>query len=125
MSEQTKKVRRAYRFLWFLHVGLPIIASVVLLIVGWITGDPVHKLSLSACIIAAIIFAAINLIRKVRLTCIPFLVILGVYMCLGNILVIIFSFAIYTILDDFIFAPQFDKMKTSYIANKQMDKRGL
>ena len=35
------------------------------------------------------------------------------------------SFAIYTILDDFIFAPQFDKMKTSYIANKQMDKRGL
>jgi len=62
-------------------------------------------------------------VAKLRLRCIPWILLLGIYVCLKEITSLLVIMAITTIIDEMIVTPLHKSLKNKYIINKEMDKR--
>ena len=49
--------------------------------------------------------------------------ILGIYVCIGNIIPLLFVMIATTGLDEFVFTPLYKRYNNKYIINKEIDKR--
>ena len=112
------------RILNFLLMYLPVFACVV---IGY--ADPYLETGAAICLTGSLVIAAVlglvNIILKYKLRCVIWIIILGLYIALDNILPIVLVLAFTTIIDDLVLSPLTDRYKTEYIANRAMDRRGV
>lgn len=126
MSE-TSKITKRYTILYRLFLALSIIALavpvVVYSVIGFVNGDVKEKLTLGITLIIAIMLTMINLIFKFHIRSVIWILVLGIYFCIDNIMPLLLIVAISTILDEFIFTPLYKKYRSKARINREIDKR--
>lgn len=122
-SDETKK----YSTLSHLFLGISLIMTfvpiLVYVIIGFINGEVHEKVTLGISFMVAVILLAINLIFKYHIRSILWILVLGIYFCLDNILPLLLVIAISTILDEFVFSPLHKHYAAKAKINKEIDKR--
>lgn len=92
-----------------------------------IEGEPVEKFALSMFSIVAVLIAITAACLKVHLRSVIWILLLGVYFCLDNLIGVILVVAICTILDELIFSPLYKRYSKKYSeivsANEVFDER--
>jgi hypothetical protein len=98
---------------------------IIYIIKGFADGS-IHKgekVFLGMTVIMALILVTINTLFKYKLRSPIFLLLLGIYFALGNILPLIIILSIGVILDEFLFEPLTKKYKNLATINAEIDKR--
>lgn len=123
MSKETRK----YKNLSILFLALSILVLVAPLayysVVGFIEGETTEKFTLGLTFVIAAILFVINILFKFHIRSTIWVLVLGIYFCLDNILPLIFMVAIGNILDEFLFTPLHKHYKSKASINKEIDKR--
>lgn len=123
MSKETRK----YKNLSILFLALSILVLVAPLayysIEGFIEGETTEKFTLGLTFVIAAILFVINILFKFHIRSTIWVLVLGIYFCLDNILPLIFMVAIGNILDEFLFTPLHKHYKSKASINKEIDKR--
>ena len=123
-SEITKKYRIGY---WVTLVASWVVTLVPLIyyiIVGFINGTPGQKFGLGMMISVAGILVALNVLMKLHLRCILWILVLGVALCLSEVLTLLIFMAVTTIADELVITPLNKHFKNKLSINKEIDKRG-
>lgn len=123
MSEQTRKYINLSRLYFWLSILCTISPVIVYLIRAFVIGTPTQKLSLGCFATVAVILVAINVMFKMHIRSTIWILILGIYLVLHNILPLLLMIACSTILDEFILTPLHKKYKSKACINKEIDKR--
>lgn len=123
ITKKYKKRARIYNILSFLLLFAPVI---VYAIIAFINGDITigKKVVLGFSLIFALVLTIINALTKYRIRSTLWIVLLGIYYCLNNILPLLLMIAIGTITDEFVISPLQKKNKRLYEINNEIDKRG-
>lgn len=125
MSNRTKQCKRGYVFCSILSVLLTIAPLIYYIILAFANGDIGEKqkatLGITLCI--AMLLFAINVLMKYSIRSTVWIMLLGVYICLEDILPLILMIAVGTILDEFIVTPLKKHYRSVYIVNKEIDRR--
>lgn len=123
MSRETRK----YRNLSILFLILSILVLVAPLayysIIGFIEGETTEKFTLGTTFVIAAILFVINILFKFHIRSTIWIIVLGIYFCLDNILPLIFMVAVGNILDEFLFTPLHKHYKSKASINKEIDRR--
>lgn len=123
MSKETRK----YKNLSILFLALSILVLVAPLayysVVGFIEGETTEKFTLGMTFVIAAILFVINILFKFHIRSTIWILVLGIYFCLDNILPLIFMVAVGNILDEFLFTPLHKHYKSKASINKEIDKR--
>ena len=123
MENRTKKFKFRYHFFHFLSLMCSIAPLLIYGIIGFSNGSAGEKFSLGISIIIALILVLINIILKLSLRSTIWILVLGIYICLDNILPLLLIIAITTIIDEFIFTPLYKSFKNKFIINREIDRR--
>ena len=83
----------------------------------------VNKYTLGIMCSVALVVTLINIVAKLHLRCIPWILLLGIYVCLKDITALLVIMAITTIIDELILMPLHKSFKNKYTINKEIDKR--
>lgn len=119
---KTYKIKKIiFSILSFLSIFVPLL---VFIIIGYAQGAVVSKVVLSITSVFAIVLALGSLLMKLHLRSPVFIVLIGLWSALNNLLPFIIVISITTILDELIFTPLKKKYKNLYTINKEIDKRG-
>lgn len=122
-SKETKKYTRLAILFRALSILVLVVPVVYYAIIGFINGEPTEKFTLGLTfVIAAALFIA-NVIFKYNIRSTVWVIILGIYFCVDEILPLLFMVAIGTILDEFVFTPLYKSFHNKKIINKEIDKR--
>lgn len=123
MSKETRK----YKNLSILFLALSILVLVAPLayysVVGFIEGETTEKFTLGMTFVIAAVLFVINILFKFHIRSTIWILVLGIYFCLDNILPLIFMVAVGNILDEFLFTPLHKHYKSKASINKEIDKR--
>lgn len=124
MKNKYKKRRNLFFILSFLATFGPFMYYGIKAI---IEGEPVEKFALSMFSIVAVIIAVVAAMLKVHLRSVIWILLLGVYFCLDNLIGVILVVAICTILDELVFSPVYKRYSKLYseanTASKVYDER--
>ena len=123
MSNITKKYTHLYRLFWCLSLIILIVPLLVYGIKGFIEGDVGEKFTLGITITIAAILVALNILFKYRIRSTIWIVVLGIYFAVDNILPLLLCVSIGTIVDEFILTPLAKHYKSKASINKEIDKR--
>lgn len=124
MADVTKGYKVKHRLLSLLSFILTVIPIIVFSVLAFINGEVHEKVVLGCTLIIALILVVINVIFKYHIRSTLWISVLGIYSCLENIMPLLLTVAIATILDEFIITPLRRKYKQLYVINKEIDKRG-
>lgn len=124
MKNKYKKRRNLFFILSFLATFGPFMYYGIK---AMIEGEPVEKFALSMFSIVAVIIAVVAAMLKVHLRSVIWILLLGVYFCLDNLIGVILVVAICTILDELVFSPVYKRYSKLYseanTASKVFDER--
>lgn len=122
MTKKYKKRAKILSILSFIVLFVPLIVYVVM---AFASGDITvsKKVVLGFSLIFALVLTVINALTKFRIRSTIWIVLLGIYYCLNNILPLLLMIAIGTITDEFILSPLQKKYKRLYEINNEIDKR--
>lgn len=127
MSSYTKKAVAKLWVLRILNLAL-LIAPLMAYICVALGSEGVvatQKVSLIGTVAVALILVTFNLIAKKALRSPIWIVLIGLYFALKELLLpLVIMLAVATILDEFLFTPWIQKAKMEVVSNKTMDKRG-
>lgn len=129
-SKRTKHCKKLKLFFNILHLLCLFGPMLYFIPYGFITGEVVEKICLSFTVILSIIFSFISLIvgatAKAGLQrSVMWILIAGILFCLKEIQIFIWIMCITSILDELIFSKLKDHFKQAYVANVEIDKRGI
>lgn len=96
---------------------------IVFLVMGLIQGEGQEKIVLTMTLVGALCVAAVAALRKIHLKSTTYILMIGLWAALDQLLPFILTVAICTILDELIFTPLYHRWKEDYHTNKQIDKR--
>lgn len=123
-SKITKKNKTLYWIFNILSFVVMFCPVAVYVVKGYIEADlTTEKVGLTCTIMISIILVAVNFIFKYHIRSTLWILLLGVYFCIDNILAMIILIAVGTILDEFILTPLKKSFKNKYTINKEIDKR--
>lgn len=120
-SDIVTKNKLLCRFWWilsFLCAWLPLIGFSIYAFANSEVNS-VQKVTLSITLLASIIIAVFNLIQKKHLRSPFYLVLIGLYVGLRELLPVLLTLTTTSILDEFVFNPLYNLYKTKYIASKE------
>lgn len=122
MTKKYKKRAKILNILSFIVLFVPLIVYVVM---AFASGDITvsKKVVLGFSLIFALVLTVINALTKFRIRSTIWIVLLGIYYCLNNILPLLLMIAVGTITDEFILSPLQKKYKRLYEINNEIDKR--
>ena len=124
MKNKYKKRRNLFFILSFIATFGPFMYYGIK---AMIEGEPVEKFALSMFSIVAVIIAVVAAMLKVHLRSVIWILLLGVYFCLDNLIGVILVVAICTILDELVFSPVYKRYSKLYseanTASKVYDER--
>ena len=121
MTKKYKIKLNICRLLSFMITVLPVI---IYTIKGFMDGSIGEKVSLGICVTLALIFMLINVMFKYHIRSTLWVLLIGIYVCIDNIIPLLIIMASTTIIDEFVLVPLINKYKNIYIINKQIDLRG-
>lgn len=124
-SERTASYRRKFIFFKTLSIAVTIVPLLIYLIMGFMNGEcgKADKVFLSFTCLVAIMLTLINLLFKYHLRSPLFILLLGVYKALQNVLPLIMILSVGIVLDEFIFTPAYKNAKNKLVINKEIDAR--
>lgn len=112
-----------YRLLDWACLFLPTIIYVFIALFD--TGVVIYgKVAVSASVIMALIFTVINIVAKKKITCVIWILMIGLIVALNNlVLPLIIIMAITSAMHDFLLGPLTETYRTAYLASKTDDKK--
>ena len=119
----TNKYKKAYLLFKILSWTVTILPLIIYFVIAFSKAEVVHKLVVGSMLSIVVILTAINIIGKLQLRSPLFLLLIGIYVGLGQILTPLVITTCGVVLDEFIFTPLYKKYKQLYIINKEIDKR--
>lgn len=121
MTEKYKKLYRAFKILSMTVTLGPLC---VYFVIAFVRATTVSKLAMGSTLTMVLILTMLNLIGKYRLRSPMFLLLIGIYVGLGNILTPLYISTAGIVLDEFLLTPAVKKYRQLYTINKEIDKRG-
>ena len=124
------KITKDYKTKWMICRVLSILMTIgplaYFFVKAYIDGEVgvTQKMTLGICTVVCAILIIINITVKKSLRSPIYIIIIGIYVCLDNLMLLFIVMAATTILDEFIFSPLASKFKNQYTINKEIDKRG-
>lgn len=122
-SDITKKYQRLSILFQCLSILVLVAPLAYYTILGFINGETTEKLTLGITFVIAAILFIVNVLFKYHIRSTIWILVLGIYFCIDNILPLLFMVAIGTILDEFILTPLHKSYKTKCTINREIDKR--
>ena len=125
MSTMTQKYKRLSILTFLLSALCSLCPILIYVLKAFIDKDvqPVNKYTLGIMCSVALVVTLINIVAKLHLRCIPWILLLGIYLCLKDITSLLIIMAITTIIDEMILMPLHKSFKSRYAINKEIDKR--
>ena len=125
MSTMTSKYKKLSILTFLLSAICSLCPILIYVIKAFIDKDvqEVNKYTLGIMCSVALVVTLINIIAKLHLRCIPWILLLGIYLCLRDITTLLIIMAITTIIDELILMPLHKSFKNKYAINKEIDKR--
>ena len=120
----TKKYKIKLNICRRLSFTLTVLPVIIYTIMGFMDGSIGEKVSLGICVILALIFVLINIMFKYHIRSTLWVLLIGIYVCIDNIIPLLIIMATTTIIDEFVLVPLINKYKNKYIINKEIDLRG-
>ena len=120
----TKKYKIKLNICRLLSFTLTVLPVIIYTIMGFMNGTIGEKVSLGICVILALIFVLINIMFKYHIRSTLWVLLIGIYVCIDNIIPLLIIMAATTIIDEFVLVPLINKYKNKYIINKEIDLRG-
>ena len=126
MSKRTK----SFKIKAIIFTALSIILSIGPLVAYSILAFKSHAGNTEKCLLLSfisfgVILSVVCLINKYTPRCRIWLILIGLYICLENILGCILVIAITQILDEIVICPLAKSFRSKYRINKEIDKRGI
>ena len=125
MSTMTKKYKKLSILTFLLSAMCSLCPILIYVLKAFIDKDvqSVNKYTLGIMCSVALVVTLINIVAKLHLRCIPWILLLGIYVCLRDITALLVIMAITTIIDEMILMPLHKSFKNKYAINKEIDKR--
>ena len=125
MSTMTNKYKKLSILTFLLSAICSICPILIYVIKAFVDKDvqEVNKYTLGIMCSVALVVTLINIVAKLHLRCIPWILLLGIYLCLRDITSLLIIMAITTIIDELILMPLHKSFKSKYTINKEIDKR--
>lgn len=125
MSTMTNKYKKLSILTFLLSTMCSLCPILIYVIKAFVDKDvqAVNKYTLGIMCSVALVITLINIVAKLHLRCIPWILLLGIYLCLKNITTLLVIMAITTIIDELILMPLHKSFKNKYTINKEIDKR--
>lgn len=120
----TKKYKNKLNFVRLLSFIITVFPIILYAILGFYNGSIGEKVSLGICILLAIMFVIINVMFKYHIRSTLWIMLIGIYICIDNIIPLLITMAASTIIDEFVLVPLIKKYKDKYVINKEIDLRG-
>ena len=120
----TKKYKIKLNICRLLSFTITVLPVIIYTIKGFIDGSIGEKVSLGICVILALMFMLINVMLKYHIRSTLWVLLIGIYVCIDNIIPLLIIMATTTIIDEFVLVPLINKYKNKYIINKEIDLRG-
>ena len=120
----TKKYKIKLNICRLLSFTLTVLPVIIYTIKGFMDGSIGEKVSLGICVILALMFMLINIMFKYHIRSTLWVLLIGIYVCIDNIIPLLIIMAATTIIDEFVLVPLINKYKNKYIINKEIDLRG-
>lgn len=122
-SDVTKKYARLYYLFFCLSLIATLLPILVYIILGFVNGEVHQKITLGITLLVAILLTIINIVFKYHMRSVLWILVLGIYFCLDNIMPLLLLVAIGTILDEFLLTPLQKNFKNKKTINYEIDKR--
>lgn len=120
----TKKYRNLFLIFGFLSILLNIAPISYYVIAGLIQSTlVVQKVALTMTVFVVLILSIVSWVNKITLRSKLWILLIGFYIALQNILTPLILIAICQVLDELIVAPLYRRYKSKYSVNKEIDKR--
>ena len=119
----TKKYKTNYILCKTLSILMTLIPLVIYTIKGFCEGTQGSKVTLGVCFTTALILTIINVVFKYHMRSTIWILMIGLYVAVDNIVPLLIILAITTIIDEFILTPLARHYKSKYTINKEIDKR--
>lgn len=125
MSTMTNKYKKLSIIIFLLSSICSLCPILIYVIKAFVDSDvkEVNKYTLGIMSSLALIVTLINIVAKLHLRCIPWILLLGIYVCLKDITTLLIIMAVTTIIDELILVPLHKSFKNKYTINKEIDKR--
>lgn len=128
--KKSKFTKKSKRMLWFLRiVDFLLLFAPLLFYIASALGDPIigttQKITVIGTVAIAAIICIFNLLLQKHLRCPIWIIFLGLYFAIDQLMPLMLMVAGASILDEFMFTPLISYYKTKTIANKAIDARGL
>ena len=123
-SDITKSYRKKYWACTILSWVVTFVPLMVFVIWGFIEGTPHRKLALGGLMVLAAVLVVINILMKLSLRCVPWILLIGIYICLKEVTLLLIIMAVTTTLDELVLEPLAKTFKNKLTINKEIDKRG-
>lgn len=120
----TKKYKIKLNICRLLSFTITVLPVIIYTIKGFMDGSIGEKVSLGICVILALMFMLINVMFKYHIRSTLWVLLIGIYLCIDNIIPLLIIMATTTIIDEFVLVPLINKYKNKYIINKEIDLRG-
>lgn len=120
----TKKYKIKLNICRLLSFTITVLPVIIYTIKGFMDGSIGEKVSLGICVILALMFMLINVMFKYHIRSTLWVLLIGIYVCIDNIIPLLIIMATTTIIDEFVLVPLINKYKNKYIINKEIDLRG-
>ena len=120
----TKKYKTKLNICRLLSFTITVLPVIIYVIKGFMDGSIGEKVSLGICVILALMFMLINVMFKYHIRSTLWVLLIGIYVCIDNIIPLLIIMATTTIIDEFVLVPLINKYKNKYIINKEIDLRG-
>lgn len=127
MKKQSKTTKKTRSILWILRsidlaiLVLPLLVYVIIALIGG--GAVKEKVAVVGTVLIALILVAFNIITKKHLRSPLWIVIIGLYIAVNNLLPLIGMIAVSTIIDEFALSPLIEKYKVRLESHKAIDQR--
>ena len=122
-SDITKKYSSLYKLYLALSIIVTIVPVIVYIALGLANGEIHQKVVLGVTLVIAMLLTGINVVFKFHIRSVIWILVLGIYICLDNILPLLLIIAIGTILDEFVLTPLYKSYRNKAKINLEIDKR--
>ena len=125
MSTMTNKYKKLSILTFLLSTICSLCPILIYVIKAFVDSDvkEVNKYTLGIMCSVALVITLINILAKLHLRCIPWILLIGIYVCLKDITTLLIIMAVTTIIDELILVPLHKSFKNKYTINKEIDKR--
>jgi hypothetical protein len=125
MSERTKRLGKLNALLVFLSTACNVAPLAAYVIIAFLNADlVVEKVTLTMTILVVLILTMVSIVNKIALRSRLWIVLIGIYIALDNILVPLLIISICQVIDELVISPIKRTVNIKLKINKEIDSRG-